>query len=324
MTMHELVDPFEERKIPQGEREQLGTDTGIRIPLSLGTVREDYDKKGEAAQVYDVIWNPKTIERCKTDASFRQVVVELAFNHIAQRSNHILDLRFSIPKMKYKGKTIQFQRIRAKKGPKIQQMNEVNDQERKEMEAKSFDHAKRKIQEVVEATPDWHLYCVVSESITDKFDTAEFWDKLVQEMIKRSEETGVGDAKDRLDTLAETFRLPTSEGDVEEFDGVNHEQARRLVFVVSLPVIMRGHAIQVKVSEDLLIIRVPTLYKLSLGLPSSVVGGQAFFDCKLRKLFVVLPVKRHEEEAPTAQEKTVVVEVVDTKKLENDMLFDLV
>jgi hypothetical protein len=42
-------------------------------------------------------------------------------------------------------------------------------------------------------------------------------------MIKRSEETGVGDAKDRLDTLAETFRLPTSEGDVEEFDGVNHE-----------------------------------------------------------------------------------------------------
>jgi hypothetical protein len=87
---------------------------------------------------------------------------------------------------------------------------------------------------------------------------------------------------------------------------------------------MRGHAIQVKVSEDLLIIRVPTLYKLSLGLPSSVVGGQAFFDCKLRKLFVVLPVKRHEEEAPTAQEKTVVVEVVDTKKLENDMLFDLV
>jgi len=71
MTGHELVDAFEERKIPQGEREQYGSDTGIRIPLSLGTVREDYDKKGEAAQVYDVIWNPKTIERCKTEASFR-------------------------------------------------------------------------------------------------------------------------------------------------------------------------------------------------------------------------------------------------------------
>lgn len=44
---------------------------GIRIPLSLGTVREDNDKKGEVAQVYDVIWNPKSIERCKTDPAFR-------------------------------------------------------------------------------------------------------------------------------------------------------------------------------------------------------------------------------------------------------------
>lgn len=106
MTEHEMIDAFEEKKIPQGEREDYGTDTGIRIPLSLGTVREDYDKKGEAAQVYDVIWNPKTIARCKIEPSFRQVVVELAFNHIAQRHSHILDLRFSIPKMKYKGKTV--------------------------------------------------------------------------------------------------------------------------------------------------------------------------------------------------------------------------
>lgn len=82
MTSHELIDAFEEKKIPQGEREQMGTDTGIRIPLSLGNVREDNDKKGEIAQVYDVIWNPTTIERCKTDPSFRQIVVELAFNHI--------------------------------------------------------------------------------------------------------------------------------------------------------------------------------------------------------------------------------------------------
>jgi hypothetical protein len=86
----------------------MGTDTGIRIPLSLGNVREDNDKKGEIAQVYDVIWNPTTIERCKTDPSFRQIVVELAFNHILQRSQHQLDLRFSIPKMKYKGKTVQY------------------------------------------------------------------------------------------------------------------------------------------------------------------------------------------------------------------------
>ena len=49
MTKHEVVEGFEEKQIPQGDREQLGSDVGVRIPLSLGTVREDYDKKGEAA-----------------------------------------------------------------------------------------------------------------------------------------------------------------------------------------------------------------------------------------------------------------------------------
>jgi len=38
MTHHELVDPFEEKPIPESEEK------GIRIPLSLGSVREDYDK----------------------------------------------------------------------------------------------------------------------------------------------------------------------------------------------------------------------------------------------------------------------------------------
>lgn len=83
-----------------------------------------------------------------------------------------------------------------------------------------------------------------------------------------------------------------------------------------------------KASEDLMTIRVPTLYSLSLGLPSQVVSGQTsvYFDCKLRKLFVVLVPKRAKEEvAPVVeQEKTVVVEVVDTKKLESDLLFDVV
>ena len=44
-----MVDAFEEKPIPEGDREKLGTDQGIRIPLSLGTVREDHDKKGGAA-----------------------------------------------------------------------------------------------------------------------------------------------------------------------------------------------------------------------------------------------------------------------------------
>ena len=104
----------------------------------------------------------------------------------------------------------------------------------------------------------------------------------------------MGDVKERHDTLAAGFRLPVDPDTVEEFDGVNHEEAHKLVFVVSLPVIMRGHSVQLKISGDLLQLRVPNLYSLRLGLPRIVDTRDgtyhAFFDCKLRKLILVLNV----------------------------------
>jgi len=101
------------------------------------------------------------------------------------------------------------------------------------------------VEEVVENTPEWRLYCVLNEepNVIQRFEKAEFWDKLINEMVKRSEEGGVGDVKDRHETLANSFRLPVDPETVEEFDGVNHEEAHRLIFLVSLPVIMRGHSI---------------------------------------------------------------------------------
>jgi len=107
MTYHELVEPFEEKSIPTEEAAKIdAAETGIRIPLSLGSVREDSDKKGDPVQVYDFIWNTKTVKTAQTNAQFRQVMVELAFNYIAQKFERNLDLRFSIPKMKYKGATV--------------------------------------------------------------------------------------------------------------------------------------------------------------------------------------------------------------------------
>ena len=67
----------------------------------------------------DIIWAPATIEKAKRDAAFRQVVVELAFNWIQSKYNIELDLRYTVPKLNYKGATVQFQRVRAKKNPKI-------------------------------------------------------------------------------------------------------------------------------------------------------------------------------------------------------------
>ena len=127
---------------------------------------------------------------------------------------------------------------------------------------------------------------------------------------------------------------------------MNHEDAYKLIFVVSLPVIMRGHSIQLKLSHDLISIRVPNLYALRLGIPRTVDCQEvkSFFECKLRKLIIVLTVKQKEVSAPTISmdedsaadmveeerevedtvRKTHKVEIVDTYRLENDMLFDIV
>ena len=161
------------------------------------------------------------------------------------------------------------------------------------------------VEEIVENTPEWQLYCVLNneKNVLSRFDKADFWDKLVGEMLKRSEETGVGDLKDRQETLASSFRLPIDPDTVEEFDGMNHEEAYKLIFVVSLPVIMRGHSIQLKVSSELLSLRVPNLYVLRLGLPRAIDTREvkSFFECKLRKLIIVLTIKKKEVYVPEVE-----------------------
>lgn len=61
--------------------------------------------------------------------------------------------------------------------------------------------------------------------------------------------------------------------------------------------LIRGHAIQTRVMDDILSIRVPNLYRITLGLPCSVLENSttSYFDCKVRKLILVMPIRRCEE-----------------------------
>ena len=69
ITSHDIVEGISEKPIPKEEAEQYGTgEMGVRIPLSLGNVREDRDKKGEPVQVYDFIFNTKTVEQAQKQA----------------------------------------------------------------------------------------------------------------------------------------------------------------------------------------------------------------------------------------------------------------
>ena len=48
MTHHDIIEGLEEKPVPAEDAAKYGTaEMGVRIPLSLGPVREDRDKKGD-------------------------------------------------------------------------------------------------------------------------------------------------------------------------------------------------------------------------------------------------------------------------------------
>jgi hypothetical protein len=81
MCEHELVDPIQEQAMPDSDN------IGLRIPLSLGEVREDFDKKGGVCRVYDFVWNPNTIKKSIEDKNIRQTIIELAMAHLKNKKS---------------------------------------------------------------------------------------------------------------------------------------------------------------------------------------------------------------------------------------------
>ena len=66
-----------------------------------------------------------------------------------------------------------------------------------------------------------------------------------------------------------------------------------MVLTVKLPLMVRGNNVQMRVYDDIFMLRVPNLYKLQLSLPVAVEHEDciSFFDCKLRRMFIIAPVQ---------------------------------
>jgi len=95
---------------------------GVRVPLSVGTPIEDFDKKNEPCVTYDLVANPETVMECSKTPAFRETVVNLCIASICQKYKVQLDQRYKLPKMKYKGNVVQLQRIRKKNASQIQEV----------------------------------------------------------------------------------------------------------------------------------------------------------------------------------------------------------
>mmetsp|Transcript_27813 Transcript_27813/g.58854 ORF Transcript_27813/g.58854 Transcript_27813/m.58854 type:complete len:440 (-) Transcript_27813:66-1385(-) len=101
---------------------ELEGEEGCRVPLSVGTPVEDSDKKGEPCVTYDIVANPDVVAECGRTPNFRETVIQLCISAIAQKYKVELDQRYKLPKMTYKGSTVQLQRIRKKNSSQIQEV----------------------------------------------------------------------------------------------------------------------------------------------------------------------------------------------------------
>jgi hypothetical protein len=122
--------------------------------------------------VFDFIWATDTVKLAQKDAVFRQQMVELAFTYIDQKFNRQLDMRFSIPKMKYKGDTVQWQRIKARKGPKIQEV-EMSEEEKKLLQENALEEERRR-EAIREKEPKFTLFCILDSRLNKDFASKEY------------------------------------------------------------------------------------------------------------------------------------------------------
>lgn len=102
--------------------EEMNGEEGCRVPLSVGTPQEDFDKKNEPCVTYDLVANPTVVEECGKIPAFRDTVVQLCLAAVAQKYKIDLDPHYKLPKMKYKGANVQLQRIRKKKLSQIEEV----------------------------------------------------------------------------------------------------------------------------------------------------------------------------------------------------------
>ena len=210
-------------------------------------------------------------------------MVEVCFGYVSQKFNKQLDYAYTVPKMKYKGATIQYQRIKVKKTKNLIEEVQMSEEERKAMEQRAFEEERRK-EAMREKEPVWALFCVLDERLNKEFGKQAYLEQVIKQEY---ENAAVGDDKDRWSHLQENFSLKEQFDVLEEYEGTNHEEAHGLVLQVTLPLLSRGHAVQTHIMRSEFVqVQVPSLYHIVLSLPFKVENVTAHFDCKVRRLFV--------------------------------------
>ncbi|QDZ25799.1 PIH1 domain-containing protein [Chloropicon primus] len=108
---------WDKGKIPEDvkkklEQAQTTPDESLRFPLSLSDASYDLDKQGKPCTTFDCIFNSDVLKQAMATKSLKVFLIELALGWIQEKHHLILDEKYKLPRMKYKGQDVQTQNIR--------------------------------------------------------------------------------------------------------------------------------------------------------------------------------------------------------------------
>eukprot|EP00210_Caulerpa_lentillifera_P004720 g4504.t1 len=108
----------------QSSQEQNCDISATRFPLSLSLCRNDVDKQGEPCTVYDCLFNLHVVSEAKRYKELEIFLVGVAMNWLTKKNQVKLNSNYKRPRLLYKGKELAPHRIKVKKEPIVQEMED--------------------------------------------------------------------------------------------------------------------------------------------------------------------------------------------------------
>jgi len=162
VVTHPIIDEPEEKNFVDYNNER-----GIRLPMSVGRIKEDFDKNKNPSKVVDVILHPKVVATLKKDNNALLFFYQLVNNYLQQKYKIELEETFNMPKLPYKGSSVEFQRVKGKKAPKIETLDtdEVEGAAQQEEAFKNTFQSGPAMQAI-----EWKLLLEFDDGVIEEFD----------------------------------------------------------------------------------------------------------------------------------------------------------
>jgi hypothetical protein len=283
------VDPPKEQHILE-----MNNQEGIRIPLSLSERYEDFDVHGTACEVYDIIMNPNTLQKTENQPMIMSFILSLIANRLKERFKKVIliDKYVRLKNLKYKGKTVRSQRIRARKVKIDEIINDSNEKDKKLKEKKNEEEnmnaniANEINKEVNEKgkTPNWNFIIIKAK------DTSDINGALFKEIES--------EAKSKIlnnNGLVNFDMLVNSKKDklFDYFNGFNGspKYGIGLLLLIEMELLVKSTGIRLNLSDESLTLYVSKLYSLEINLPYKINSkdSKSFFNLESRILYIYLP-----------------------------------